>query len=258
MDNNLRKIVIGQEKAIDTLIEITKKLKLGIKTPKKSYSILFSGPTGVGKTLLSKKYASYLTNNVIKIDMNEYTMKESINKIIGSPPGYIGYNDNNNFFEKIRNHPYSVLILDEIEKAHSSIINFFLNILDEGYCYDNKGNKIRFDNVLIIMTTNAYVKKDSLGFNNKNSNSFDYFPKEFINRIDEIVEFNILNEIDINRIIYNEIEKYNKKTNSNIKLSLEEIERIKEKSNISTFGARKLYRVVKKELDNRLVNLIFS
>ncbi|MBQ3474751.1 MAG: ATP-dependent Clp protease ATP-binding subunit [Bacilli bacterium] len=257
--DGLHEKVIGQDKAIELLIEITKKIKLGIKDSNKSYSILFSGPTGVGKTSLAKKYASFLTNSIIKLDMNEYTLRESINKLIGSPAGYIGYDEDSNLLEKVRTNPYSILILDEIEKAHSSIINFFLNILDEGYCYDNKGNKIRFDNVLIIMTTNVYKNKDSIGFNSSTrDNLLESFSKEFLNRIDEIVEFNQLNESDINKIIYNELERYNKKNKCNINLTLEEIESIKENSNYKIYGARRLYRLVRKELDQRLVKVVFK
>ena len=257
IDNKLKKYIIGQEEAINRLTEITKKIKLGIKEPNKSYSLLFSGNSGVGKTFLAKKYASYMSNNTIKLDMNEYTLKESINKIIGSPSGYIGYDDNNNMLEEIRNHPYSVLILDEIEKAHPTIINYFLNILDEGYCFDNKGNKIRFDNVLIIMTTNAFSQKNTVGFNSNKKNSFDYFSKEFLNRIDEIVEFKNLTDCDINRIIYNELIKYNKRHRCSLELSIEEIDAIKNKSNIENYGARKLSRNIRKELDRKLIDKIF-
>ena len=257
--SKLKEIVIGQDKVVDTLIEITKKIKLGIKDSNRSYSLLFSGPTGVGKTSLAKKFGSILSKDVIKIDMNEYILKESINKLIGSPAGYIGYDEDKNLLEKIRTNPYSVLILDEIEKAHPTIINYFLNILDEGYCYDNKGNKIRFDNVLIIMTTNACKNKKTIGFNSNSKDSLiDTFSKEFLNRIDEIVEFNKLNESDINKIIYNELDKYNKKNKCNINLTLEEINSIKENSNYEIYGARRLYRLVRKELDQRLVKVIFK
>ncbi len=259
IETKLKNSIIGQDKVIDLLVEIAKKIKLGIKEKNKSYSLLFSGPTGVGKTFLAKKYGALITNNVIKLDMNEYTLRESINKLIGSPAGYIGYDENKNLLEQIRDNPYSVLILDEIEKAHPSILNFFLNVLDEGYCLDNKGNKIRFDNILIIMTTNAYLSKKTLGFNSKDVSSFtNVFSKEFINRIDEVIEFNKLNDIDINNIIYNEIKKYNKRNKSNIKIELDELENIKEKSNVEIYGARKLFRLVKKELDNRLVKAIFN
>ena len=144
MKNNLRENIIGQNSAIDKLLEITKKIKLGIKDSNKSYSLLFCGPSGVGKTYLSRVYAKNLVGekNIIKLDMSEYTDSASINKLIGSPAGYVGYNDNKNILEKIRVKPYSVLILDEIEKAHPSILNFFLNILDEGNCTDSNGRVI--------------------------------------------------------------------------------------------------------------------
>ena len=187
----LKKKIINQENAIDTLIEVTKKIKLNLKNKNKSFSLLFLGESGVGKTYLAKTYSSYITDSIIKIDMNEFTTRESINKLIGSPAGYVGYNDNKNIFEEIRNKPFSVLILDEIEKAHKSVINLFLNILDEGYCKDNKGNMIRFDNALIIMTSNAVLKTNKIGYKNENRNNLhSFFPKEFINRIDEIIEFN--------------------------------------------------------------------
>jgi len=257
IENRLKDTIIGQDKAINNIVEITKKIKLGIKEPNKSYSLLFSGSTGTGKTLLAKKYASLISNKTIKIDMNEYSLKESINKLIGSPSGYIGYDDDKNIMEEIRNNPYSVLILDEIEKAHPSILNFFLNILDEGYCLDNKGNKIRFDNVIIIMTTNAVLKTNKVGFNKDTNTNYDSFPKEFLNRIDEIIEFNNLTDSDINRIIYNELEKYNKRHKCNLKLEINEIEFIKEKSDINNYGARKLNRNIRKELDKKLIDKIF-
>ena len=256
IEKNLKSKIIGQEKAIDSLIENTKKIKLGIKDNDKCYSILFSGNTGVGKTFLSKKYASLLSNHVIKLDMSEFSLSESINKLIGSPAGYIGYNDDKNLIEEIRDFPYSILILDDIEKAHKSIIDFFLNIIDEGYCLDNKGNKIRFDNVVILMTTNNILKKQRVGFNEEEKEVIGL--NSFTNRVDDVINLEDLKESDINKIIYNEIMKYNKKTKSFIKLSLDEIERIKEKSEYKKYGARKLYKTIKKELDNRLVNIIFS
>ena len=255
IESKLKKYVIGQNDAINKLIEITKKIKLGIKEPNKSYSLLFSGSTGTGKTFLAKKYASYISNKIIKIDMNEFTLKESMNKLIGSPAGYVGYEEES-ILEDIRNYPYSVLILDEIDKAHPAVINFFLNILDEGYCIDNKGNKIRFDNVIIIMTTNSIITSKSVGFNNK-TKLCNYFSKEFLNRIDEIIEFKPLNDSDINRFIYSELEKYNKRHICNLDLSIDDINDIKNNSNIKEYGVRKLNRNIRKLLDNKLIDKIF-
>lgn len=258
----LKENIIGQDEAIDKLIDISKKIKLGIKDKNKSYSVLFCGSTGTGKTYLSKLFAENLVgkNNVIKLDMSEYSESISINKIIGSPAGYVGYDDNKNILEEIRNKPYSVLILDEIEKAHKSVLNFFLNILDEGNCKDSSGKTVRFDNVLIIMTSNAYVSKSLMGFNKNTTNNSleDFFSKEFINRIDEIVPFNKFTEEDINKIIIKEANKCYKKYNSENIISLDMINRIIKESNYEEYGVRKLCKAVRKEIENQIVCNIFS
>lgn len=253
----LKENVIGQNEVVDKLTLISKKIKLGLKDKNKSYSILFCGSTGCGKTYLAKLFSEKLVghSNVIKLDMSEYSESISINKLIGSPAGYVGYDDNKNILEEVRNKPYSVLILDEIEKAHKSVLNFFLNILDEGNCKDSKGRTIRFDNVLIIMTSNAYVSKSLMGFNkNKTNNSLeDFFSKEFINRIDEIVSFNKLNEDDINKIIIKEANKYYKKYKCENIISLDMINRIIKESNYEEYGVRKLCKLVRKEIENQII-----
>lgn len=262
IEKTLKENIIGQDEAIDKLIDISKKIKLGIKDKNKSYSVLFCGSTGTGKTYLSKLFAENLVgkNNVIKLDMSEYSESISINKIIGSPAGYVGYDDNKNILEEIRNKPYSVLILDEIEKAHKSVLNFFLNILDEGNCKDSSGKTVRFDNVLIIMTSNAYVSKSLMGFNKNTTNNSleDFFSKEFINRIDEIVPFNKFTEEDINKIIIKEANKCYKKYNSENIISLDMINRIIKESNYEEYGVRKLCKAVRKEIENQIVCNIFS
>ena len=262
IEKTLKENIIGQDEAIDKLIDISKKIKLGIKDKNKSYSVLFCGSTGTGKTYLSKLFAENLVgkNNVIKLDMSEYSESISINKIIGSPAGYVGYDDNKNILEEIRNKPYSVLILDEIEKAHKSVLNFFLNILDEGNCKDSSGKTVRFDNVLIIMTSNAYVSKSLMGFNKNTINNSleDFFSKEFINRIDEIVPFNKFTEEDINKIIIKEANKCYKKYNSENIISLDMINRIIKESNYEEYGVRKLCKAVRKEIENQIVCNIFS
>ena len=262
IEKTLKENIIGQDEAIDKLIDISKKIKLGIKDKNRSYSVLFCGSTGTGKTYLSKLFAENLVgkNNVIKLDMSEYSESISINKIIGSPAGYVGYDDNKNILEEIRNKPYSVLILDEIEKAHKSVLNFFLNILDEGNCKDSSGKIVRFDNVLIIMTSNAYVSKSLMGFNKNTTNNSleDFFSKEFINRIDEIVPFNKFTEEDINKIIIKEANKCYKKYNSENIISLDMINRIIKESNYEEYGVRKLRKAVRKEIENQIVCNIFS
>lgn len=262
IEKTLKENIIGQDEAINKLIDISKKIKLGIKDKNKSYSVLFCGTTGTGKTYLSKLFAENLVgkNNVIKLDMSEYSESISINKIIGSPAGYVGYDDNKNILEEIRNKPYSVLILDEIEKAHKSVLNFFLNILDEGNCKDSSGKTVRFDNVLIIMTSNAYVSKSLMGFNKNTINNSleDFFSKEFINRIDEIVPFNKFTEEDINKIIIKEANKCYKKYNSENIISLDMINRIIKESNYEEYGVRKLCKAVRKEIENQIVCNIFS
>lgn len=262
IEKTLKENIIGQDEAINKLIDISKKIKLGIKDKNKSYSVLFCGSTGTGKTYLSKLFAENLVgkNNVIKLDMSEYSESISINKIIGSPAGYVGYDDNKNILEEIRNKPYSVLILDEIEKAHKSVLNFFLNILDEGNCKDSIGKTVRFDNVLIIMTSNAYVSKSLMGFNKNTINNSleDFFSKEFINRIDEIVPFNKFTEEDINKIIIKEANKCYKKYNSENIISLDMINRIIKESNYEEYGVRKLCKAVRKEIENQIVCNIFS
>ena len=262
IEKTLKENIIGQDEAINKLIDISKKIKLGIKDKNRSYSVLFCGSTGTGKTYLSKLFAENLVgkNNVIILDMSEYSESISINKIIGSPAGYVGYDDNKNILEEIRNKPYSVLILDEIEKAHKSVLNFFLNILDEGNCKDSSGKTVRFDNVLIIMTSNAYASKSLMGFNKNTTNNSleDFFSKEFINRIDEIVPFNKFTEEDINKIIIKESNKCYKKYNSENIISLDMINRIIKESNYEEYGVRKLCKAVRKEIENQIVCNIFS
>lgn len=257
ISNNLKEKIIGQDFAIEQLLKVTKKIKLGLKD--KCYSILFCGPTGVGKTYLAKLYAEDLVgkNNIIKIDMGEYIDSASINKLIGSPAGYVGYDDNKSLFEEIRNKPYSVLILDEIEKCNPNILNLFLNILDEGKCTLSNGNIIRFDNVVIIMTSNASINKNSLGFNeNIENNLLEYFSKEFINRIDDVIQLNNFDEKIIKNIIKKEIVKYSKKYN----LTKEKINKIEKESLIESkyqeYGARKLCKIIRNKIEDDFLCII--
>jgi len=261
----LNENIIGQEEAIDKLICTTKKIKLGLKEENKPYSYLFVGPTGVGKTDLVKQYTNlfYGKENLIRLDMSEYGESHTISKIIGSAPGYIGYSDNKNILEKVRNNPYSVILLDEIEKAHPKVLNLFLQILDEGFITDSKGSRIRFDNTIIIMTSNIGYNKVTVGFEKSNENILtdlkDFLSIEFINRIDNIIPFNKLSKNNIITIINNCLnklkEKYEKK-GIIISYNKKIIDELLVLSNYEELGARQISKVIKDNLENIIIDKI--
>ncbi len=266
LKNKLIKTIVGQDKAIDSLINITKRIKLGYKEEKKCYSYLFCGSTGVGKTELAKLYANYLVGekNVIKLDMSEYAEAHTVSKIIGAPPGYVGYNDNKFVLEEIRNKPYSVVILDEIERAHQSVINLFFQILDEAKIKDSNGKLVRFDNVLIIMTTNIGFSRNTIGFNNVTEEKIisklkKYFSVEFINRIYNFIIFNNFNKKDITKIINNKIKEIrNKFSNIEIKIEKNVINEIIEMSDYNEFGARKIDKLIQDKIETIIIDNIMN
>ena len=180
---DLANTIVGQDEVIDELIDITKRIKYGY-SDNKCYSLLFMGPSGIGKTLISKIYAKNLVgeDNFIRLDMSEYSDVTSINKIVGSSPGYVGYDDNKNILEEVRNKPNSVILLDEIDKAHPKVINLFYQILDEGKLKDSKGNIVRFDNSIIIMTSNIGFEKNVVGFNDDKRGAVSKL-KEYFNLV---------------------------------------------------------------------------
>lgn len=251
--------IIGQDKAIIELINIYKKIKLGY-SDNKCYSIMFQGPSGVGKTELAKIFGKHITNNVIKLDISEYSESHSISKIIGSPAGYVGYGDNMHILDKIKSNPYSVLILDEIERAHPNIINLFLSILDEGLIKDLQGNIINFNNVIIIMTSNVGFEQNSIGFtNNITSKLKEEFSIPFINRIDNIVVFNKLTKEEIIKLINKKISIIkNKYPNIAIKISKNVIDEIINLSNYLEFGARKIDKIIKNNIENLILDNIIN
>ena len=263
-EKSLKKNIIGNDKNIDELIKIYKKLKLGFKDDNMCYSMLFVGPSGVGKTELAKLFSNKISNSVIRIDMSEYSESHTISKLIGSPAGYVGYDDNKNILEKVKDNPFSVIIVDELEKAHPNIINLFYQILDEGKLKDSKGEDIYFNNAMIIMTSNIGFNNNSIGFNNKNKVSNEL--KEtlsipFINRIDNLLTFDYLTYDNIKQIVDNKIKKLkNKYKKKDIKLKINNtvIEEIIEKSNYKEYGARKIDKIIKNDLEMIIINSILE
>lgn len=259
----IKEKLIGQDEAVKKVSNIAKKIKLGLND--KCYSCLFCGPSGVGKTELAKLFGENLvgTKNVIRLDMSEYKEAHSISKIVGAPPGYIGYDDNTNILEQIKNKPYSVLILDEIEKAHNDIINLFLQVLDEGKIKDSKSNIVRFDNVVIIMTSNVGFHDINVGFNNENkikTKLNDKFSIPFMNRVDSVIAFNNLNEDDISKIINIKLkdlkEKYKNKIN--IKIEPKVISKLINETNYEEYGARKVSKIIKDELETLIIEALID
>ena len=220
---------------------------------------MFQGPSGVGKTNLAKIFGNYITKNVIKLDMSEYSESHSVSKLIGSPAGYIGYGDNMHILDKIKNNPFSVLILDEVERAHPNVLNLFLSILDDGKIKDSLGNIIYFNNVIIIMTSNVGYLKNSIGFTNNNISIKEEFSIPFINRIDNIVSFNILNKENIIKIINNKIDKLkNKYQDNTIKINKNVKNEIIEESNYIEYGARKIDKIIKNKIENTIIDKIIN
>ena len=257
--NSLKKYllsnVIGQDFAIEKLCNITKKMFFGIKADKRPISFLFVGQSGVGKTHLAKEYNKFLfrDENLIRVDMSEYKEEHSISKIIGSPPGYVGYQNKSTLLEEIKDRPHSVVLLDEIEKAHSSVLNLFLQILDEGHIKDSNGNIYRFDNNIIIMTSNAGCDVKNIGFDNSKVNVVDIiknsFSSEFINRIDNIILFNSFNYNDVFKITKRLLESIVNKFKVNFNFDDNFIDSIVKESKYDKFGARKLEKIIMEKLD---------
>ena len=263
IEKKLKSIIIGHDKVIDSLINITKRIKYG---DNRCYSMMFVGPSGVGKTYLSKEYAKLLVgeSNFIRLDMSEYSDSTAVNKILGSAPGYVGYDDNKNILEEIRNKPNSVLLLDEIDKAHPSVINLFYQILEEGKIKNSKGRIVRFNNVVIIMTSNIGFEKSSIGFNKISNNNIysslkNYFSTAFINRLDNVLIFNRLDRNNIISIIDKRLEEVrNRYSDINIKLSENISNEIMNKCNFFDFGARRIDKIISKDIENIIIDSVIN
>lgn len=263
IEENLKSNIIGQDEAISKLINLAKRIKLGFVDENKCNSIIFCGSSGIGKTCLAKTFGNELVGkeNVIKLDMSEYSEAHSVSKIVGAPPGYVGYSDSKNILEEVRNKPFSVIILDEIEKAHPAIINLLFQILDEGKIKDSKGIEVRFDNTTIIMTSNIGFNENSIGFSNDKNSIIEQKLKEnfslpFINRIDTTIFFKSLNKEDITKIVDMNLKKLkNKYKNKGIKVTISKnvVTEIIEKSKYKEFGARKISKIIKELVENQII-----
>ena len=267
LEKTLKKKLIGQDKAIDEVIRSTKRMKLGYKDSNKPYSYLFVGPTGVGKTKLALEYANYLfgENKIIRFDMSEYRDSSSITKIIGSAPGYVGYDDGKNKLEEIRKNPHAVILLDEIEKAHPSVLNTFLSILDEGKITDSKGNTVYFNQHIIIMTSNIGFNKESVGFveekSKDDSKLKEFLSLELLNRIGKVIYFNKLEKDHVYTILKQKLDYVKTKfKEKNIKVHIPDnmIELLVDLTRYKEFGARKIDQVIEDKIDDYVIDSILD
>ena len=273
LSSRLRSHVIGQDEAIDVVCAAIKRSRVGMQAKRKPVSFIFVGSTGIGKTELVKQLAMDLFDapeSLIRLDMSEFMEKHSVSRLIGSPPGYVGYDEAGQLTEKIRRKPYSVVLFDEIEKAHPDVMNVLLQILDDGRITDAQGRTVNFENTVIIMTTNAgsNTKGGSLGFGstvNELSRDRamkalnDFLRPEFINRVDEIVCFNHLTEEnfkEIAKLMLNELRDV--MTEKKISLSYDDsvVDYLAKKSYSVTYGARNLRRTIQKEIEDRVAGEI--
>ena len=271
LESNLHKRVIGQDSAVEAVSRAIRRNRAGLKSTKRPPSFIFVGPTGVGKTELAKSLAYEMfgnENSIIRIDMSEYMEGHSTSKLIGSPPGYVGYDDAGQLTEKVKRNPYSIVLLDEIEKAHPDVFNILLQVLDDGRLTDSQGNTVSFENTIIIMTSNAGSNQNtnSIGFGGTRINQDkvmdslkETFRPEFLNRVDEIVVFEQLNQKQLLQIIDLMLEDTQKVlADKDIKLEIsEEAKRfLLEKGTDIKYGARPLRRAIQRYLEDELSDMI--
>lgn len=271
--DKLRQKVIGQDEAVDRIAKAIRRSRAGLKSKYRPIgSFLFVGPTGVGKTELSKVLAEELFGDrdaLIRLDMSEYMERHTVSKLIGSPPGYVGHEEAGQLTEQVRRKPYSIILLDEIEKAHPDVQNMFLQIMEDGHLTDSHGRRVSFKDTVIIMTSNAgsSVKQISVGFQNDNSvissfeNLSDYFKPEFLNRFDAIIEFNELskeNLVEIADLMIQQLEETIEDHEIKIEVTDEAKEKLVELGYDSRFGARPLRRVIQEKIEDQLTDLILE
>jgi len=268
LERRLKSRIIGQTQAIEAVSKAVRRARSGIKVKKRPASFIFVGPTGVGKTYLAKILAKELFVNeesMIRLDMSEYMEKHSVSKLIGSPPGYIGYDETGQLTEKVRRNPYSLLLFDEIEKAHPDVFNILLQILEDGRLTDSKGRVVQFENTIIIMTSNAGTsyKNNGFGYIQEKSDASErvkealkeIFRPEFLNRVDDIVVFTSLSEQEIFEIGKLMIDEYScdlKEKNILLKVSDDALRKIIGEKYDDKYGARPLRRNIQTNIEDVL------
>ncbi len=262
LSSNLKSKILGQDKIIDDLCKITKRVHFGFEPESKIHSFLFLGKTGLGKTYLVKEYASLLygKSSFFRLDMSEYKEAHSVSKIIGSPPGYVGYDDGSTLLEKVRKQPFSVILIDEVEKAHPDVLKLFLQILDEGIIKDSKGREVHFNHVFLFMTSNLDSKNYSLGFLEGKTQTLkeleSFVGVEFINRIGQIYHFEPLTEETILLIIKKQLQflkkKYEKK-GFQLTLSSSVVDKILNECEYKRFGARRIEKVIEDKIETDII-----
>jgi ATP-dependent Clp protease ATP-binding subunit ClpB len=281
LEEELHKRVVGQEEAIEAIADAIRRSRAGLQDEKRPIgSFIFMGTTGVGKTELAKALAEYLFNTedaVVRIDMSEYQESHSVSRLIGSPPGYVGYDEGGQLTEKVRRKPYSVVLFDEIEKAHPDVFNILLQMLDDGRLTDNKGRVADFKNTIIIMTSNLgshIIQENYEKISNPNADELFEQTKdaviqllrktirpEFLNRIDEILMFKPLSKSEIRKIVrlqLSQLEETLSKSSIKIKLTTYALDALTEMGYDPQYGARPLKRVMQKNLLNNLSKMILS
>jgi ATP-dependent Clp protease ATP-binding subunit ClpB len=281
LEDELHKRVVGQNEAIEAVSNAVRQARAGLADPNRPLgSFIFLGPTGVGKTELARALAEFLygtENAIVRLDMSEYMEQHSVSRLIGSPPGYVGYDEGGQLTESVRRRPYSVVLLDEIEKAHPQVLNTLLQVLDDGRLTDNKGRTVSFKNTILIMTSNIaaeYILKESANIGEFNRDIiYDNIKKnvlaalrstlrpEFLNRIDEIIVFASLTKPEINQIVrlqYQRLEKLLAEKDITLEVSDKAVEYIGESAYDHTFGARPIKRFINKHLTQQVSRLLLT
>ena len=281
LEAELHKRVIGQDEAITAIADAVRRNRAGLQDAKRPVgSFIFLGSTGVGKTELAKALAEYLFNDenlITRIDMSEYQERHSVSRLIGAPPGYVGYDEGGQLTEAVRRKPYSVVLLDEIEKAHPDVFNILLQVLDDGRLTDNKGRVANFRNTIVIMTSNTgshIIQENMAGMTSKNriavldktrSQVFDLLKQsirpEFLNRIDEIIMFTPLNEDEIKQIVrlqFGMVRRMLAEHSIQIDITDNAVEKIAEQGFDPQYGARPVKRMIQKQIMNELSKQILS